>query len=96
MPLDVPAGSAGRGDGDARLDGDLIGVGLHGDLGGLAGVSRIKWSHGVAYQTEPDRPCLTCLTTCLDRGCDNFLYGFKGARLRLPPGAGRARAGIES
>jgi hypothetical protein len=25
----------------------------------------------------------------------NFLYGFKGARLRLPPGAGRARRGIE-
>jgi hypothetical protein len=27
---------------------------------------------------------------------DNFLYSFKGARLRLPPGAGQARAGIES
>jgi hypothetical protein len=27
---------------------------------------------------------------------DHFLYGFKGARRRLPPGAGRARAGTES
>jgi len=30
------------------------------------------------------------------RGCDKFLYGFKGARLRLPPGAGRARAATVS
>ena len=38
MPLDVAAGRAGRGDGDAILHGDLIGVGAHGDLGGLASV----------------------------------------------------------
>jgi hypothetical protein len=30
----------GRGDGDAGLDGDLAGVGVHDDLGGLAGVRR--------------------------------------------------------
>jgi hypothetical protein len=40
MPLDVRTGSAGRGDGDARLDGDLVGVGFHGDLSGLAGVDQ--------------------------------------------------------
>ena len=33
MPVDVPAGLAGRGDGDAVLDGDLVGVGFIGDLG---------------------------------------------------------------
>ncbi len=38
MAPDVAAGSAGRGDGDAGLDGDLVSVGFHGDLGGLAGV----------------------------------------------------------
>jgi len=25
--------------------------------------------------------------------CDNFLYGFKGARLRLPPGGAEPRKG---
>src|SRR5580693_3189891 len=35
------------------------------------------------------------LTVARRRACDNFLYGFKGARLRLPPGAGWARRGIE-
>ena len=36
MPFDVAAGGAGRGEGDAILDGDLVGVGLDGDLSGLA------------------------------------------------------------
>jgi hypothetical protein len=38
MPLDVTAGSAGRGDGDAVLRRDLVGVGLDGDPRGLARV----------------------------------------------------------
>jgi hypothetical protein len=36
MPFDVSAGGAGCGDGDAGFDGDLVGVGLDGDLGSLA------------------------------------------------------------
>jgi hypothetical protein len=40
VPLDVAAGLAGRGDGDAVLDGDLVGVGLHGDVCGLARVGQ--------------------------------------------------------
>ena len=28
------------GDGDARLDGDLVGVSLYGDIGGFAGVGQ--------------------------------------------------------
>jgi hypothetical protein len=40
MPPDVAAGGAERGDGDAGLDGDLVAVGFHGDLGGLAGVGQ--------------------------------------------------------
>ena len=40
MPPDVTAGGTGGGDGDAWLDGDLVGVGLHGDLGDLAGMSQ--------------------------------------------------------
>ena len=38
MPSDVAAGGAGRGDGHAGLDGDLVGIGFHGDLDGLARV----------------------------------------------------------
>lgn len=40
MPLDVAAGLAGRGDRDALFHGDLAGVGLDGDLGGLACVGQ--------------------------------------------------------
>ena len=40
MPYDVAAAGPGRGDGDARLDGDLVGVGSDADLDGLAGVRR--------------------------------------------------------
>ena len=51
----------------------------------IAGVSRIKWSHGVAYQAEPDKvPGL--LAVC---ACENFLYGFKAA----PRGRSRRRLG---
>ena len=38
VPFDVAAGGAGRGEGSSVLDGDLVGVGLDGDLGGLARV----------------------------------------------------------
>src|SRR5215468_2418890 len=38
VPPDVAAGCAGGGDGDAVLDGDLVGVGAHGHIRGLAGV----------------------------------------------------------
>src|SRR6266699_5209614 len=38
MPSDVAAAGPGRGDGDARLDGDLVGVRADADLDGLAGV----------------------------------------------------------
>ena len=36
MPPDIPAGGAGRGDGDAGFDGDLVGVSFTGDLDGFA------------------------------------------------------------
>jgi hypothetical protein len=36
VPFDVAAGGTGRGEGQAILDGDLVGVGADGDLGGLA------------------------------------------------------------
>ena len=35
MPFDGAAGCGGRGDGDPVFDGDLVGVGLHGDFHGL-------------------------------------------------------------
>jgi hypothetical protein len=57
MPLDVPAGSAGRGDGDARLDGDLIGVGLHGDLGGLAACASPTWIFCPPIMIAPEYRC---------------------------------------
>ena len=34
MAVDVPAGFAGRGEGNAVLDGDLVGIGTHGGPGG--------------------------------------------------------------
>jgi hypothetical protein len=40
MPLDVPAGGAGRGDGGAGLDGDPVAIGSDGDIDGLAGVGQ--------------------------------------------------------
>ena len=40
MPYDVAAGSAGRGEGDAGLDGDLVGVRSDGDLDGLTGMGQ--------------------------------------------------------
>jgi len=42
VSIDVAAGGAGCGDGDAVLDGDLVGVGFRGDLGGLA---RVRETH---------------------------------------------------
>jgi hypothetical protein len=36
VPLDVAARGAGRGEGNSVLDGDLVGVRVDGDLGGLA------------------------------------------------------------
>jgi hypothetical protein len=36
VPFDIAAGGAGRSDGNAVVDGDLIGIGLDGDLGALA------------------------------------------------------------
>ena len=38
VPSDVAAGGTGRGEGKAIFDGDLVGVGADGDLGGLARV----------------------------------------------------------
>jgi hypothetical protein len=40
VAVDGPAGRAGRGDGDAVLDGDLVGVGADGDRGGWIGAYR--------------------------------------------------------
>jgi hypothetical protein len=42
VPLDVAAGLAGCGDGNA-VGGDLVGVGLDGDLGGPASDGRPTW-----------------------------------------------------
>jgi hypothetical protein len=43
VPSDVAAGSAGRGDGDVGLDGDLVGVRSDGDLDGLRAWARPTW-----------------------------------------------------
>jgi DNA-binding GntR family transcriptional regulator len=58
-------------------------------------VSESVWPSGYCQRPPAKRPQPK---TTEDHRCgDNFLYGFfKGARLRLPPGAGRARARIES
>ena len=54
----------------------------------IAGVSRIKWSHGVAYQPEPDAVVLPWFC----RVCENFLYRFKAA----PTGRSHRRHGRHS
>lgn len=43
MPPDVTAIGPGRGNDDAGFDGDLVGVGLDGNFGGLAGVGQPTW-----------------------------------------------------
>jgi hypothetical protein len=40
VPPDVTAIAPGRGNDDARFDGDLVGVGLDGNFGGLVGVGQ--------------------------------------------------------
>jgi len=62
VPSDVAADGAGCRDGDAWLDSDLVGVGFHSDLGGLAGVRQAdldlltrSMGSSVAYQVKP--PC---------------------------------------
>jgi hypothetical protein len=42
VPSDVAAGGAGHGNGNAGLDGDLVGVGPDGDLNGLPGVGQLS------------------------------------------------------
>jgi hypothetical protein len=54
----TPGGARG-GDGDAGFDGDLVGVGFHGDLGGLAGVrpgdeAKPGMPDGDGHQVRPE------------------------------------------
>jgi len=53
VPSDVAAGSAGRGDGDVGLDGDLVGVRSDGDLDGLTGMGQANLD---LLAADHDRP----------------------------------------
>src|SRR5438552_17335926 len=53
VPSDVAAGGPGRGDGDARLDGDLDGVGSDGNRDGLAGVGQADLDSLAAGHDRP-------------------------------------------
>ena len=53
MAPDVAAGGTGGGHGYPGVDGDLVGVGFHGDLGGLAGVDEANLD---LLATDHDRP----------------------------------------
>ena len=57
MPSDVAAGSAGRGDGDAGLDGDLVGVRSDGDLDGLTGMGQANLDLLAADQARVPAGC---------------------------------------
>ena len=53
MPSDAAAGGTGGGDGDAGLNGDLVGVGFDSDLDGFAGVGRPTWIFCPPTMTDP-------------------------------------------
>jgi hypothetical protein len=79
VPFDVAAGEAGCGDGDAVFDGDLVGAGFHGDLGGLARVRQAD---------------LDPLPADHDRTADRYPPpdGERAGQLRWPGGCGAGTA----
>ncbi len=79
VPPDIAAGGPRCCDSDARLDGDLVGVGFHGDLGGLAGVGQADLD---LLPADHDRPAHR------DPPCHHQRFG-KARRLR-GSGAGSA------
>ena len=87
MPSDVAAGSAGRGDGDAGLDGDLVGVRSDGDLDGLTGMGQATWIFWPPAMIDP-RTETRRVTT---RGSGN--WGCWAVPGRAPRSRGRPSGG---
>jgi hypothetical protein len=56
VPSAAAAGSAGRGDGDAGLDGDLVGVRSDGDLDGLTGIGQANLDLSPPYSDGHAKP----------------------------------------
>jgi hypothetical protein len=82
VPSDVAAGIAGRGDGDAGLDGDLVGVRSAGDLDGLTGMGQANLD---LLAADHDRPA--------DREPPGDDQGFGQLGLLGGAGAGAAEPG---
>jgi hypothetical protein len=90
VPFDVAAGGAGCGDGDAVVDGDLVGVGLDGDLGGLACVRQANLARTVMDAGGCGGPAVAARAP---RSRARSCPGTGQARLRCRSGASRGRPG---